>query len=165
MQSRMKNPALVLSDALMSLGSFFTSVNRGGHCDELPDIVALRVGQINGCGDCVHTHVQNLREAGESDERVAAVAAWREAPFFTDAERAALELAEEVTRLADRSPDAAPDALPNSVPEELWEQLSGHFDEQQLSALILSIGVTNMFDCHTTGVREPIGASRRRRRP
>ncbi|MER7821954.1 carboxymuconolactone decarboxylase family protein [Streptomyces sp. NPDC096097] len=159
MQSRMNNPAFVLPDALTSIGNFFTSVNQGTLSDELPEIVALRASQINGCGDCVHAHVQNLRKAGESDERVTAVAAWREAPFFTDAERAALELAEEVTRLADRSPDAEPDV----VPEELWDQLSAHFDEQQLSALILSIGVTNLFN--STGIREPVAASGSRHRP
>ncbi|MFG2234514.1 carboxymuconolactone decarboxylase family protein [Streptomyces sp. NPDC048723] len=165
MQSRMKNPALILPDALTSIGNFFKSVNQGALSDELPEIVALRASQINGCGDCVHTHVQNLRGAGENDERVTAVAAWREAPFFTDAERGALELAEEVTRLADRSPDAVSDAVPDAVPDELWERLSAHFDEQQLSALILSIGVTNMFNCRTTGVREPAGTSWSRRRP
>ncbi|MEV0173390.1 carboxymuconolactone decarboxylase family protein [Streptomyces sp. NPDC050803] len=169
MQSRLKDPVLVLADALTSIGSFFKSVNQGALSDQLPEIVALRASQVNGCGDCVDAHVQSLREAGESDERVTAVAAWREAPFFTDAERAALELAEEFTRLADRSPDALPDAMPDAVPDavpdELWEQLSAHFDEQQLSALILSIGVTNMFDCRTTEVREPAGTSWSRRRP
>ncbi|MCX4981858.1 carboxymuconolactone decarboxylase family protein [Streptomyces sp. NBC_00572] len=164
MQSRMKDPALVPPDALTSSGSFFKSVNQGALSDQLPEIVALRAGQVNGC-DCVHTHVRNLRATGESDERVTAVAAWREAPFFTDAERGALELAEEVTRLADRSPDAVSDAVPDAVPDKLWERLSAHFDEQQLSALILSIGVTNMFNCRTTGVREPAGTSWSRRRP
>ncbi|MFF3315857.1 carboxymuconolactone decarboxylase family protein [Streptomyces sp. NPDC003035] len=161
MQALMKNPALVLPDALTSIGSFFKSVNQGALSNHLPEIVALRASQVVGCGDCVHTHVRSLREAGESDERVAAVAAWREAPFFTDAEQAALELAEEVTRLADRSPGPVPDG----VPDALWEQLAAHFNEQQLSALILSIGVTNMFDCHTIAVREPVGGSRGRRRP
>ncbi|MEU9035349.1 carboxymuconolactone decarboxylase family protein [Streptomyces sp. NPDC048352] len=165
MQSRVKDPALVLPDALTSIGSYFKSVNQGALSEQLPEIVALRASQVNGCGDCVHTHVRNLRRAGESDERVAAVAAWREAPFFTDAERAALELAEEVTRLADLASDAVPDAVRDAVPDELWEQLSAHFDEQQLSALILSIGVTNMFDCRTIAVREPASVSWSRRRP
>ncbi|MFE6364350.1 carboxymuconolactone decarboxylase family protein [Streptomyces sp. NPDC057806] len=155
MQSRMKDPALVLPDALTSIGTFFRSVNHGALSDQLPEIVALRASQMNGCGDCVHTHLLNLRETGESEERVAAVAAWREAPLFTGAERAALELAEEVTRLADLAPDTAPEGVRAAVPDELWERLSAHFDEQQLSALILSIGATNLFNCRTIAVRGP----------
>ncbi|MEU1039752.1 carboxymuconolactone decarboxylase family protein [Streptomyces sp. NPDC005551] len=155
----MKDPALFLPEALISIGSFFESVNQGALSDQLPEIVALRAGRINGCRDRMDTHVRNLREAGESQE--AAVAIWREAPFFTDAEQAALELAETLTRLA----ALASDAVPEAVPDELWEQLSAHFDEQQLSALILSIGVTSMFDCHTIPAREPAGGSQARCQP
>jgi AhpD family alkylhydroperoxidase len=113
--------------------------------------VGLRASQINGCSACVHAHAQNLVKSGESAERIAAIAAWREAPFFSDAERAALALAEAVTRLADRSGDAVPDAL--------WDEVADHFDERQLSALILLIGVTNMFNRLNATIKEPAGTS------
>lgn len=151
MESLMKNPAFVLPDAMKGIGSIFKAVSQGGISQELQEIVALRTSQINGCSACVYAHNQNLRKSGESDERVASVAAWREAPFFTDAERAALELAEKATRVADRSEDA--------VSDELWERLRAHFTEEQLSALILVIGVTNMFNRINAVVREPAGTS------
>ncbi|GAA1110656.1 carboxymuconolactone decarboxylase family protein [Kitasatospora arboriphila] len=147
----MRNPAFVLPDAMKGIGSIIKAVGQGGITHELQEIVALRASQLNGCSACVHAHVQNLRKAGESEDRIAAVAAWREAPFYTDAERAALELAERATRLADRSMDA--------VPDELWDRLRGHYDEEQLSALILLIGVTNFFNRLNSVVREPAGTS------
>ncbi|MCX4826276.1 carboxymuconolactone decarboxylase family protein [Streptomyces sp. NBC_01142] len=151
MQPRMENPAFVSPDARTGIGSICNTVNPGGIPPELREIVALRASQINGCSACVYAHVQNLRKAGESDERVAAVATWRQTPFFTDAERAALELAEKATRLSGRSADA--------VPDELWEQLSAHFDLQQLSVLILLTRVTSMFNCLNAVVRQPVGMS------
>jgi len=147
----MKNPAFVLTDAMKGIGSIFKAVNTGGISHELQEIVALRASQINGCSACVHSHVQNLVKAGVESERIATVAAWREAPFYTDAERAALELAERATRLADRSADA--------VEEELWGRLTSHYDEAQLSALILLIGVTNMFNRINAVVHEPAGTN------
>ncbi|MEU6089912.1 carboxymuconolactone decarboxylase family protein [Streptomyces sp. NPDC047085] len=151
MESRMKNPAFVLPDAMKGIGSIIKAIGQGGITHELQEIVALRASQLNGCSACVHAHVQNLRKAGESEERIATVAAWREAPFFTDAERAALELAERTTRLADRSEDA--------VSDELWDRLRGYYGEEQLSALILLIGVTNFFNRLNAVVREPAGTS------
>ncbi|WP_142059572.1 carboxymuconolactone decarboxylase family protein [Pseudonocardia kunmingensis] len=99
----------------------------------------------------MHAHHQNLVKAGESGERIAAVAAWREAPFFDDAERAALALTETVTRLADRSGEA--------VADELWDEIADHFDEKQISALILLIGVTNMFNRLNASIKEPAGTA------
>ncbi|TDD23818.1 carboxymuconolactone decarboxylase family protein [Actinomadura sp. KC06] len=151
MQARMKNPAYVLPAASKGIGSFIQAINDGGISHELQELVALRASQINGCSACVQAHVHNLTKAGETAERVAAVAAWREAPFFTDAERAALELAERVTRLADRSAD--------SVPDELWDEVADAFDEKQLSALILVIALTNLFNRLNTTIREPAGAT------
>ncbi|MFI0722753.1 carboxymuconolactone decarboxylase family protein [Streptomyces sp. NPDC021224] len=151
MQARMKNPAFVLPDAMKGIGAIFKAVGAGGVSHELQELVGLRISQINGCSACVHAHHQNLRKAGVSDDRVAAVAAWREAPFFDDAERAALELAEVATRLADRSADAAP--------EELWDRLTSFYDERQMSALILLIGVTNMFNRINAVVHEPAGTN------
>ncbi|MET8862832.1 SDR family NAD(P)-dependent oxidoreductase [Nonomuraea sp. NPDC004580] len=100
------NPAYVLPDGLKGIGAIFKAIGHGDISHELQEILALRTSQINGCSACVHAHNQSLVKAGESVERIAAVAAWREAPFYTDAERAALELTEAVTRLSDRSGEA-----------------------------------------------------------
>ncbi|MEV0441918.1 carboxymuconolactone decarboxylase family protein [Streptomyces spectabilis] len=149
MQARMKNPAFVLSDGLKGIGSIMKAIAESGLPQELQEIVGLRVSQINGCSACIHGHTANLVKAGTSAERIATVVAWREAPFFTDAERAALALAEVSTRLADRSAQA--------VSDELWDEVADHFDERELSALILVIGVTNMFNRINATIQEPAG--------
>jgi AhpD family alkylhydroperoxidase len=151
MQARMKNPAFVLPDGMKGIGTLFKAINQGGLSHTLQEIVGLRASQINGCSACVHAHTANLRKAGETDERVAAVAAWREAPFLTDAERAALALTEVVTRLPDRSADAVPDAV--------WDEATAHFDEPQLAALIMLIAVTNMFNRLNATIKEPAGTN------
>ncbi|MEV5574778.1 carboxymuconolactone decarboxylase family protein [Spirillospora sp. NPDC052269] len=151
MQARMKNPAFVLPDAMKGIGAIFKAVNQGGLSHELQEIVGLRVSQINGCSACVHAHSANLVKAGQSAERIASVAAWREAPFYSDAERAALELAEAATRVADRCGDA--------VSDQLWDTAADHFDENQLAALILLISVTNLFNRINATIREPAGTS------
>lgn len=151
MQARMKNPAYVLPGALKGIGTMFQAIGEGGLPEELAEIVGLRASQINGCSACVHGHVQNLRKAGASEERIASVAAWREAPFYDDAERAALQLTEAVTRLADRSHESVPDAL--------WDEVADHFDEKQLSALILTVSLTNLFNRINTTIKEPAGTT------
>jgi AhpD family alkylhydroperoxidase len=151
MRARMTNPAFVLPDGMKGIGSIFKAVNAGGISPELQEIVGLRASQINGCSACVHAHNVNLVKAGQSAQRIAAVAAWREAPFFDDAERAALALTEVVTRLADRSGDA--------VDDELWDLVADHYDEKQISALLLLIGVTNMFNRLNASIKEPAGTS------
>jgi AhpD family alkylhydroperoxidase len=151
MQARMKNPAYVLPGALKGIGTMFQAIGEGGLPEELAELVGLRASQINGCSACVHGHVQNLRKAGASEERIASVAAWREAPFYDDAERAALQLTEAVTRLADRSHESVPDAL--------WDEVADHFDEKQLSALILTISLTNLFNRINTTIKEPAGTT------
>ena len=151
MQARMTNPAYVLPGALKGIGTLFQSIGESGISQELTEFVGLRAGQINGCGACVHAHVVHLREAGASEERIEAVAAWREAPSFSAAERAAPQLTESVTRLADRSEESVPDAL--------WDEVADHFDEKELSALILTISVTNMFNRVNTAIKESAGTT------
>ena len=151
MQARMKNPAYVLPGALKGIGGIFRAIGESGLSQEVQELVGLRASQINGCGACVHGHVQNLRKAGASEERIASVTAWRDAPFYDDAERAALQLTESVTRLADRSHESVPDAL--------WDEAADHFDERELSALILTIAVTNMFNRINTTIKEPAGTT------
>ncbi|PWI16109.1 alkylhydroperoxidase [Streptomyces sp. Act143] len=151
MKARMTNPAYVLPGALKGIGTIFQAVNESGLPQELAEIVGLRASQINGCGACVHGHVHNMRKAGASEERIASVVAWREAPCYSDAERAALQLTEVMTRLADRSHE--------SVPDELWDEVADHFDEKELSGLILVISLTNLFNRINTTIKEPAGTT------
>src|SRR5262249_35025220 len=124
MEARMKNPAMVLG-AMEPIQALFKSIYEGGVESAALELVHLRASQINGCSACVDSGVKSARKAGETDERLATVAAWREAPYFTDAERAALALAEAATRLADRT---------DPVPDEIWDAAADHYDEKQLAA-------------------------------
>jgi len=111
MEPRMKNPAVVISEAMEPIKAILGATYRGGVEPTILALVHLRASQINGCSSCVDSGWRHGQQSGESVERLFAVAAWREAPYFTDAERAALALAEAVTRLADR---------PDPVPEDVW---------------------------------------------
>jgi AhpD family alkylhydroperoxidase len=149
MQARMKNPAMVLPGAMEPIQALFKAVNAGGVDPATLELVHLRASQINGCSACVDSGVKGARKAGETEERLATVAAWREAPYFTDAERAALALAEAATRLADR---------PDPVPDEIWDDAADHYDEKELAAIVLMIGVTNMFNRLNAVTRQVAGA-------
>lgn len=149
MQSRMQNPAVVLPDAMPSIQALIKAVNSGGVDGQTMELVHLRVSQINGCSACVDGGAKAARKAGVSDERLATVVAWREAPYFTEPERAALALAEAATRLADR---------PDAVNDEVWDAAATHFDEKQLAALVLMIGVTNLFNRLNATTRQIAGA-------
>ena len=146
MQMRMKNPALVLPDAMQSIQHLVKATTQGGVPRKTLELVGLRASQINGCAVCIYGHLQEARKAGESYERIATVAGWRDSPFFTDAERAALALTEAVTRFADRSGEA--------VPDEIWDAATEHYDEQQLAAIILMIATLNLFNRINVTVRE-----------
>ncbi|MFC9424999.1 carboxymuconolactone decarboxylase family protein [Streptomyces sp. NPDC056987] len=148
MQTRMKNPALVLPDALPAVLAVAKAARQGGVPEATMELVHLRASQINGCGYCVDGGVRQARKAGETDERLFAVAAWRDTPYFTDAERAALALAEAVTRLSDRA-DAVPDAI--------WDEAARHYDERGLAALVLMIATTNLFNRINVTTRQIAG--------
>lgn len=149
--ARMKNPAMVLPDAMKGIQTIFQAMYQGGVAPQILELVHLRASQINGCSACVFAGVAGAKKHGESDERLHAVAAWREAPFFTDAERAALALTESATRIADRTGQA--------VPDELWDEATDHFTEEQLSAIILMIALTNFFNRLNTTIEEPAGTT------
>ncbi|MES9542179.1 MULTISPECIES: carboxymuconolactone decarboxylase family protein [unclassified Actinomadura] len=149
MQSRMKNPAMVLSGAMQPIQEIFKAAHSGGVSEEILELVHLRVSQINGCSACVDAGAKTARKAGVSDERLATVAAWREAPYFTEEERAALALAETATRLADRA---------DAVGDDVWDAAATYFDERQLAAIVLMIGVTNMFNRLNATTRQIAGA-------
>ncbi|GGU63990.1 alkyl hydroperoxide reductase AhpD [Streptomyces albospinus] len=149
MDARMKNPAVVIPEAMQPLLNVAKATRSGGVPEETLELVHLRASQINGCSFCVDGGVKSARKAGVADDKLFAVAAWREAPYFTDAERAALELAEYATRLADRS---------DPVPDEVWDAAAQHFDERQLASLVLTIGLTNLFNRLNATTRQPAGA-------
>ncbi|MDI3286604.1 carboxymuconolactone decarboxylase family protein [Polyangium sp. 15x6] len=145
----MKNPAQILPEALPALLNVLKATKKGGVPERTLELVHLRASQINGCSFCVDGGARNAKKAGESDERLFAVAAWREAPYFTDAERAALALTEAATRLSDRA---------DPVPDEIWNEAAKHYDEQGLAALILMIGLTNLFNRLNATTRQVAGA-------
>ncbi|MEV8535355.1 carboxymuconolactone decarboxylase family protein [Streptomyces sp. NPDC051211] len=150
MKARMENPAVVIPDAMTGIVGVLQAARQGGVPEETLELVHLRVSQINGCSYCVDAGLTSARKAGVSDERLFAVAAWREAPYFSDAERAALTLAEASTRLADR---------PDPVPDEVWDEAADHYDERQLAGLILWIGVTNFFNRLNAVTRQVAGTA------
>ena len=134
---RMKNPAKVLPYTEQAIQFLTKATRAGGVAEPTLELVHLRVSQINGCGFCVDNGARSARKNGESDDRLAAVAAWRDTPYFTDAERAALDLAEHATRLADRA---------DPVPDAVWGEATRHYDEPGLAALVVSIATTNFFN-------------------
>jgi AhpD family alkylhydroperoxidase len=137
MQARMSNPATIIPEAMQAILALNRAVRKGGVSPLTLELVHLRVSQINGCSSCVDSGSRHARKLGETDERLFAVAAWREAPYFSDAERAALALGEAVTRLSDRA---------DPVPDEIWDEAARHYDEPALAALILAIATTNVFN-------------------
>src|SRR5262245_7153867 len=103
MQARMNHPAMILPDAMKALHALSKSVEKAGRPSRILGLVHLRASQINGCGVCLDMHGRGPMKEGETDERLITVAGWRDTPYFTDAERAALALTEAVTRLSDRA--------------------------------------------------------------
>jgi AhpD family alkylhydroperoxidase len=148
LRPRMKNPAQVLPGAMQPIQELFKAVCGGGVDPATLELVHLRVSQVNGCSACVDSGARSARKAGETEQRLATVAAWREAPYFTDAERAALALAEAITRLADRA---------DPVPNQIWDD-ADHYDEQRLAAIVLMIAVTNLFNRLNATTRQIAGA-------
>ncbi len=110
MQSRIKNPAGLFPDAMQALMALHAAVEKSGLSPTISGLVHMRVSQVNGCSVCVDLGWRQLKRAGEKDERIFCVSAWRDTPYFTEAERAALALAEAATRVAD-SPDPVPDQV------------------------------------------------------
>ena len=137
MQPRIKNPAVIIPGAMQPILDLFQQTKVGGVPELTMELVHLRVSQINGCSACVDAGVKGARKAGETEERIGTVAAWREAPYFTDAERAALALTEAATRISDRA---------DPVPDEVWDEAASHYGERELATLVLAIGMTNILN-------------------
>ncbi len=137
MEPRIQNPIMTAPGAMQALQSLSAAAKHSGVPETTLQLVELRASQINGCSVCVDMHSREMKAAGEPDHRVLTVAAWRETPYFTDAERAALALTEAATRLADRA---------DPVPDEVWDEAARHYDEAQLGALVLAIASINAWN-------------------
>ncbi len=152
MQSRIANHAVILPAAMTSIQESIKAAHGGGVEPSTMHLVHLRASpsHVNGCSACVVSGVDSATKAGETQERRGAVAAWRDAPFFTPAERAALALAESVTRLSDRD---------DPVPDPVWDDAAQHFTEPQLASLVLWTAVTNLFNRVNASTRQVAGAA------
>jgi len=149
MQARMKNPAMILPDAMQAIQALQGAIEKGGVPAATLSLVHLRASQINGCSVCVDSGTCQVKAAGETDERLLALATWRETPYFTDAERAALALTESVTRLSDRA---------DPVPDAVWAEAARHYDEPALAALILAIATTNVYNRLNVATGQVVGS-------
>ncbi len=147
MTARMTNPAFAVPGAMDGLNAVAKAISRA-RVGIPRELVHLRASQINGCSVCVDMHAKAARRSGESEERVFAVAAWRDTPYFSDAERAALALTEALTRLADGA---------EQVPDELWDAAAEHFDETQLGALVLDIATVNLWNRLNIATQQVVG--------
>jgi AhpD family alkylhydroperoxidase len=150
MQARMKNPIKILPDALKALIALDKASENSGLSYVTRKLVHLRASQINGCSVCVDMHARELKRANQTDERIFAVAAWRETPYYSEAERAALALTEAVTRLSDRT---------DPVPDAAWDAAARHYDEPAMAALIVQIALINAFNRVNAAVKQVAGAA------
>jgi len=148
MEPRMEHPAFVVPGAMDALQAVGAAVGGTGLDSVLVELVCMRASQINGCSVCVDGHWRIARREGATDERLFSVAAWREAPYFTDAERAALALTEAVTRLADRE---------DPVPDHIWAAAAAHYDDKQLGGLVLAIANINVWNRLNAATRQVAG--------
>lgn len=144
----MNNPASFLPDAVKGIQSLIKAAHDADVPQATMGLAHLRASQINGCSPCVYGGTLSAKKAGESEERLSLVAAWRETDLFTEAERAALALTEAMTRLPDRS---------DPVPDEVWDEAARHYDEKQLAGLVLWISITNLFNRVNAATRQPAG--------
>jgi AhpD family alkylhydroperoxidase len=148
MQTRMSNPVMTVPGAMDALEALSAAGTQEGLPKTTIDLVHLRASQINGCSVCIDMHTRGAKKAGEKDERLFTVSAWRESPYFSDAERAALALTEAVTRLSDRA---------DPVPDEIYDQAAGYYDELALGALLLQIACINVWNRLNVATRQMAG--------
>jgi AhpD family alkylhydroperoxidase len=143
----MTNPVFILPEAMQAM----FALNKPTE-DRLPlklrKLVHLRASQINGCSVCVDMHAKELQRDDVPLEHIFAVAAWRDTPYFSDAERAALELTENLTRLADQT---------DPVPDAIWEKVTRHFSQPEIAALLVSIALINSWNRFNVAVRMTVG--------
>jgi len=148
MHARMSNPALIFQDAMPAMMALAASIEKSGVPKKTLDLIHLRTSQINGCAVCLDLHARGARKSGETDLRSFTVAGWRDAPYFTDEERAALALTEAVTRLSDRA---------DPVPDDVWQEAARHYDERALGAIVLQISLVNVWNRVNVATRQVAG--------
>ena len=148
MHARMSNPALIFQDAMPAMMALAASIEKSGVPKKTLDLIHLRTSQINGCAVCLDLHARGARKSGETDLRSFTVAGWRDAPYFTDEERAALALTEAVTRLSDRA---------DPVPDDVWQEAARHYDERALGAILLQISLVNVWNRVNVATRQVAG--------
>jgi len=148
MKSRIKNAAMLIPGTMEALLAVSKLAEKGGLDAKTLGLVHLRASQINGCGVCLDMHTKMAKQLGETEERLMTVAAWRDTPYFTDAERAALALTEAETRLADR---------PDPVPDEIWNEAARHYNEKELAALVIAIATINVWNRLNVTTRQIAG--------
>src|SRR5262245_15274834 len=128
MKSRIDYAKVLLPKAMQALGPTAKYVNSSGLDHRMPELVKMRTSQLNGCAYCIDMHTKDARAAGETEQRLYLLDAWREAPLYTDRERAALEWTEAVTRVAD-----------GHVPDEVFDEARDHFSEEELVNLTIAV--------------------------
>jgi len=148
-KERISNPAFLFPEAMQLLQALPKVSEQSGVPAKTLALVHLRASQINGCSVCVDLHVRFPQFKEETTERMLAVSAWRDAPYFTDAERAALALAEAVTRLSDRE---------DPVPDAVWDEAARHYSEKELGGLLLAIATVNVWNRLNVATRQVAGA-------
>ncbi|MEP6730509.1 MAG: carboxymuconolactone decarboxylase family protein [bacterium] len=149
MQARIGNPAMIVPNAMRALQALGKAVLDCGIPPKTVELINLRASQINGCAVCAVHHPRIARKLGETDDRLFAVATWRDTPYFTDAERAALALTEATTRMCDRA---------DPVPDEIWREAALHYDECALAALVIAISNINVWNRINVATKQVAGA-------
>ena len=147
-ETRIPNAAMAAPETLEGIRKLLVGIQKGGLPAGTLELTHMRASQINGCSSCIEGAIRHAHKSGALDDRMLAVAAWHHASRFTAAERAALELTEEMTRLADRQ---------DPVPDEVWGRVADHYDERARAALVLYIALTNLFNRLNVATRQPAG--------
>jgi AhpD family alkylhydroperoxidase len=148
----MQHPVFVIPEAMKAMQALAGASRHQGLPDSTIKLVQLRASQINGCGVCVDMHAVEMKDAGESFERILGIGAWHDSPYFTDAERAALALTEAATRLSDKT---------DPIPDDLWAEAARHYDQSALAALCLAIANINVWNRLNALTRQVAGEWRK----
>ena len=145
MKARLHNPTKLIPDAMAPMQALAKAADPILPAS-LRHLVHMRASQINGCAFCLELH-NSMYRSEETPQRLLTLAAWRDSPFFTEAERAALALAEAVTLIAE-----------DGVPDDVWDEAKRHFDEKQLAALVLYVSVVNVWNRLNVATRQVAGS-------
>lgn len=148
LKARMPHPAFLLEGGFDALTGLNRVARSAGVSETLLHLLCLRASQVNGCSWCAVDHAREMTEDGASSERIHAVAAWRDAPYFSEGERVALEFTEAITRLADHH---------DPISDDLWARMSALFDNRQIAALLFEIGAINIWNRINAAIRQPAG--------